>query len=58
MPRVIIGDTGRTAITADGAQERIFEAYFVDGFLGGCTFELLESELTPEERANQTEVAA
>jgi hypothetical protein len=55
---MIIGDTGRTAITADAEQERIFEAYFVGGFLDGVTFELLESELTPEERANEKEAAA
>lgn len=51
MARQIIGDTGRTAIDADGKSERIYEAYIVGGMFDGATFEVLESEIKPGELA-------
>jgi len=50
MARHVIGSTGRKAVMADGRTEEIFEAVRETGMFAGATFEVLESELTDDER--------
>jgi hypothetical protein len=38
-------DTGRTALFADGHEERVFETFSTHGCFAGATYEVLESEL-------------
>ena len=51
--REILGDTGRTAVAADGSAVRIFLAARVGGPFDGAFFEVDENELTETEAARQ-----
>lgn len=46
MSRVLINTT-RTAIFADGHKEKVYETWNEEGFLQGCYYEVLESEVKP-----------